>query len=111
MPILRSATADHHHLVVRITVSDLTPVDLIAANRRTVDRSGALLDTNIRLRERIKPGAEANGILRYRSRKTLKPGSYYVQVLAIDTSGVTDCPHTQPNCLQHWSDIRRVLIT
>src|SRR5262249_4194917 len=109
LPILRSATVQRRHVVVRVAVSDLRPVQLIVAARAAVDRAGALLPANVRQRETIRLPAAAEGVVRWTSRKTLRPGIYFVQVRAVDTGGVTDCPVSLRPCLVHWSNVRRVV--
>jgi hypothetical protein len=34
----------------------------------------------------------------------------FVQVEAIQTGGVTDCPPKLRNCNEHWSNVRRILV-
>jgi hypothetical protein len=111
LPILRSASALHRHPVVRVDVGDLRPVELVVATSRAVDQNGALLAVDVRLRETIRLAADAAGVVRYQSRKLLRPGVYFVQVQAVDTGGVTDCPHFQRNCLEHWSNVRRIVVS
>ena len=110
LPILRSAKAEHHHVVVQVTVSDLQPIEFLAATRRTQDPVGALLPANVTLRETIKLATSASGVATWRTQKSLPPGTYYVQVMAMDNAGVTDCPPNLRNCLQHWSNVQRVVI-
>jgi len=110
LPILRSARVAHHHLVLELSVGDVQPVELLVAKRRVVNVDGALLPKNIRLRETIQLPVSASGVVRWRSGKTLRPGTYFVQVMAVDTVGVTDCPPKQPSCNEHWSNVRRVVV-
>jgi hypothetical protein len=108
--LLRSATAVRHHVVLRVSVSDLRPVELTVAKRPAVDTDGALLQKNVRLRETIQIPASETGLVRWRSHKTLAPGTYFVQVEAIQTGGVTDCPPKLRNCNEHWSNVRRIVV-
>jgi hypothetical protein len=110
LPLLRSVQVVHGHVVVLVEVSDVRPVELFAATRRAEASSGGLLSANIRLRETIRLAASATGVVRWQSRKRLLPGTYYVQVLALDTAGVTDCIPPQRDCLRHWSNVRRVVV-
>jgi hypothetical protein len=110
LPILRSATVRHSHIVLLVTVGDLRPVELTVARARGVDSNGVLLAANVRFRETIRLAPIAEGVVRWQSRKTLLPGTYFVQVTAVDTGGVTDCPHFQRDCLDHWSSVRRVVV-
>jgi hypothetical protein len=110
MPLLRAAKAVHRHVVVQISVSDLRPVELIVAKRRAVNADGALLETNVRLQETIQIPAPQTGVVRWQSHKTLRPGTYYVQVKAVQTGDVTDCPPKMRNCNDHWSNVRRIVV-
>ncbi|HET8752550.1 MAG TPA: hypothetical protein VFM43_08510 [Gaiellaceae bacterium] len=110
LPILRSATAVHRHLVLRLSVGDLRPTELIVATRRAVNVEGALLQRDVRVRETIKLPATANGVVRWRSREALRPGTYFVQVQAVETGGITDCPRFLPDCNERWSNVRRVVV-
>jgi hypothetical protein len=110
VPILRTATVAHHHLVLGLSVSDLRPVQLTVAKRRAVDADGALLQQNVRLRETIQLSPSASGVVLWMSHKALRQGTYFVQVLAVETGGVTDCLPKLPNCNEQWSNVRRVVV-
>jgi hypothetical protein len=64
----------------------------------------------VRLREAIQVAQPVTGVVRWQSRTTLGPGIYFVQVMAVDTGGVTDCPRFLRNCLEHWSNVRRIVV-
>lgn len=96
--------------MLSLSVGDLRPTELIVAKRRAVDLEGALLQRNVRLRETIQLPASATGVVRWRSRETLRPGIYFVQVEAVETGGLTDCPRALPNCNERWSNVRRVVV-
>ena len=110
MPILRSATVRHSRVVLVVSVGDLRPVEFAAAKVPAVDSNGALLAANVQFRETIRLAPNAESVARWQSRRTLPPGTYFVQVTAIDTGGVTDCPRFQRDCLDHWSSVRRVVV-
>jgi hypothetical protein len=110
MPLLRAAKAVHRRVVVQISVGDLRPVELTVAKRRAVNADGALLQRNVRLQEAIQIPASQTGMVRWQSHKTLRPGTYYVQVEAVQTVGVTDCPPKMRNCNDYWSNVRRVVV-
>lgn len=107
--ILRSARVVRHHLVLTLSVSDLRPALLAVAKRRTVNPNGTFLNGNVLLRESIDLPAAATGVVRWRSPQTLRAGAYFVQVEAIETGGVTDCPPKQMRCDLYWSHVRRVV--
>jgi hypothetical protein len=110
LPLLRAAKAAHRHVVLQISVSDLRPVELTVAKRRAVNADGALLQKNIRLQETIQLPASKTGLVRWQSRKTLRPGTYFVQVKAVQNGDVTGCPPKMRNCNEHWSNVRRVVV-
>jgi hypothetical protein len=50
-------------------------------------------------------------VVRWRTRKLLPPGRYYVHVSTIDLAGVTDCfPRPRADCPQTWSNVLRVVV-
>jgi len=110
MPLLRTAKVVHRHVVVQISASDLRPIELTVANRRAVDADGALLQKNVRLQETIQIPASQTGVVRWQSHHALGPGTYFVQVKAIQTGDVTDCPPKMRNCNDHSSNVRRVVV-
>lgn len=112
LPIIRSLSIVHRHVALELSVGNVRPVDFTAANRRAVDAEGALLPKNVRLQETIQVPASASGVVRWQSPKALRPGTYFVQVKAVETEGggVTDCPPKQLNCNERWSGVRRVVV-
>ena len=110
LPIIRSVTVAHRHVVLEFSVGDLRPVEFTVAERRGVDANGALLRENVRLRETIKLPSSASGVVRWQSPKALRPGVYFVQVMAVETGGVMDCPPKQWSCNERWSSVRRVVV-
>jgi hypothetical protein len=110
LPIVRSATVVDRHVVLGLSVGDLRHVELAVAKRRAVGASGALLRKNVRRRETIQLPASAGSIRRWRSPKALRAGVWFVQVTAVETGGVTDCPTFSRNCLDHWSNVRSVVV-
>lgn len=112
LPIVRSVRVVHRHVALELTVGNARPVQFMAAKRRAVDAEGALRRQNVRLQETIQLPASASGAVRWQSPKALRPGTYYVQVKAVETGGggVTDCPPKQLKCNVRWSGLHRVLI-
>lgn len=109
-PILRSATVSRAHVVLELSVGDLRPAALTVATRGAVDVNGALLARNVRWREAILLPVTTSPAVRWQSRKTLAPGAYFVQVTAVETGGVTDCPPKQRRCGERWSGVRRIVV-
>jgi hypothetical protein len=112
LPILRAATVHARHVVLLVAVGDVRPMQLTVATRGAVDDSGALVAQNVRLRETIQLTPPATtGVARWQSRTRLAPGTYFVQVLAVESGGgLTDCPKFLRNCLDHWSNVRRIVV-
>ena len=109
VPILRSAKVVHRHPVLEISVTDVRPLEFVAAKRRVVDANGALVSKNVRLRETINVASSSGGVVRWRSPRALRRGSWFVQVTAVETGGVTDCPPKMPRCGLNYSNVRRVV--
>jgi len=110
LPLLRSAKAVHRHVVIKLAVTDVRPVEFLVAKRRAVDASGALLRQNVRLQETISLSPSATGVAGWRSPKALRPGAYFVQVKAVEAGDITDCPRFSPGCTIRWSNVRRVVV-
>jgi hypothetical protein len=110
LPILRSVTVVNRHVVVELSVSGVLPVEFAVATRRVVDQDGSLLRRNVRQRETIRLPSAASTVARWRSAKALRAGVYFVQVEAVDTGGVTDCPPKTTKCGEHFSNVRRVVV-
>jgi hypothetical protein len=110
LPILRSAKIVHRHPVLKISAVDVRPTEFSAAKRRAVDAEGALLRKNVRLQEAIQLPASESGVVRWRSAKALRPGTWFVQVTAVETGGVTGCPPKMTKCGVHYSNVRRVVV-
>jgi hypothetical protein len=111
-PIVRSVKVVHRHVALELNVGNTKPVEFTAARRKAVDSEGALLARNVRLQETIQLPASASGVVSWQSPKALRPGTYFVQVKAVETGGggVTDCPPKQRECNVRWSGLHRVLI-
>jgi hypothetical protein len=110
VPILRSAKVVHRHPVLKIAVADVRPLALLVARRGAVDARGALLEKNIRAEETIEVAPSPGGVVRWRSPNALRHGTWFVQVTALESGGVTDCPPAQSNCNERWSNVRRVAV-
>jgi hypothetical protein len=109
-PILRSARVVRHHLVLELSVADVRPTALTVARRRAVSADGELLQKNVLVRETIRLPVTATGVVRWRSGRKLRRGVYFVQVTAVETGGVTDCPRFSPDCNVRRSNVRRVVV-
>jgi hypothetical protein len=106
-PFLRSVGASGSHVVAVFTRGDLAPGKIVVAVRPGTGRDGSFLPQNVRLKEPIARETPLRGGYRVRTRHTLRPGRYYVQV-----SGAViglDCTPVKP-CPVRWSNIRRVIV-
>jgi hypothetical protein len=109
-PILRSARVVRHHLVLVLSVTDVRPTALTVAKRRAVSADGELLQRNVLVQEAIRLPVSETGVVRWRSGKRLRRGVYFVQVTAVETGGVTDCPRFSPDCNVRRSNVRRIVV-
>jgi hypothetical protein len=105
VPDLRSAVARNRHVVVVYSLGELLPGRILVATRARTQPNGKLLQANVRLNEPLTGTKMANGY-RMRTRHTLRPGRYYVQVSGV-VVGV-DCTPKKP-CPTDWSNVRRVV--
>jgi hypothetical protein len=107
LPNLRSASASHRHVVVVYSLgTDLAPGRILVAARPQTAPNGGFVKANVRLSEPLSGTRTSTGE-RMRTRHTLRPGRYYVEV-----SGTViglDCTPKKP-CPTHWSNIRRIRI-
>jgi len=110
-PRLLSAKAQARHLVLVARFGDLAPLDVRAASRPATGQNGALLPANVRLSARFVGAQAANGTRHWRSAGRLRRGVYWVQVSGEETGGVTDCSPKLRNCVTHWSNVRRVVVS
>jgi len=106
LPNLRSVAAKQRHVVVTFRLGELVPGRILVASRGTTTAGGKFMSANIRLNEPLRSVKTSTGY-RARTRHTLPPGRYYVQVSG--TVLLTDCTRLKP-CPTHWSNVRRVRI-
>jgi hypothetical protein len=110
-PVLQSVSAANGHLIVTFTLAgDLVPGRVLVASSRA-SLSHLIASSGVKLREAIHASADpATGVARWRTRKSLPAGTYYVEVSGVETVGVTDCRPRRPDCLMRWSNPRRVVV-
>ncbi len=106
-PHLLSTRARAGHIVAVYTLGEQVPSRIVVASRRATGPEGNLLDKNVRLREPLSATTRVRGGYRMRTRHTLRPGRYYVQVSA--TVLGLDCTPHKP-CPARWSNILRVRV-
>jgi hypothetical protein len=105
-PYLRSVAAQRGHVVAVFTLNELAPGHIVVAVRPETKPNGAFVAANIRVNETLRAIPVTNGY-RDRTRHTLRPGRYYVEVSGIVLG--LDCTPHKP-CKEDWSNIRRVVI-
>jgi hypothetical protein len=110
-PVLRSVAAADGHLVVTFTLPrDLVPGRVLVATSRA-GLSHLTSSPSVKLREAMHTTPDpATGVARWRTRKSLPAGTYYVEVSGVVAVGVTDCTPRRSDCLTRWSNPLRVVI-
>jgi hypothetical protein len=107
-PHLGTVTPQSGHLLLSLTVGDLTPRDVQIASSASKLPSGAFLSSRVMLRERMGISSQP-GVIHWRTRAPLPAGTYYVHVSALLSGGVTSCVHAT-NCLLRWSNVVSVRV-
>jgi hypothetical protein len=107
VPYLRSATTASRHVVVVYSIGELIPGRLLVAKRAQTTASGKFVQANVVLSEPLTGTKVAGGMLRMRTRHTLRAGRYYVEVSG--TVVGLDCTPKRP-CNANWSNVRRVVV-
>lgn len=109
-PVLRYVAPSRGHVDVMVAVAELAPGRIeVGASART-EPSGGFPAGTVKIRETITAQPDAGGIVRWRTRKVLSRGTYYVTVSGFLTGGVTSCIPLRGNCLERWSNVRRVVV-
>jgi len=110
-PTLRSVRQHDGHLTVIFALGGLAyAAEVEVAVSPRVASDGAFPPANVRLRERMAARTNpATGLSRWTTRRALSPSTYYVQVSGVDV-GVTSCIPRRSNCLQQWSNVRKVVV-
>jgi hypothetical protein len=111
LPSLRSVTPTTRHLSAVFALGDLAPGRIAVATSDRTELGGAFAATSVVVREWMSPRRLANGLERWTTRHTLRPGVYYVEVSGV-AIGI-DCKPGKPGtpvCREVWSRPRRVLV-
>jgi hypothetical protein len=110
-PVLRSVSAADGHLIVTFTLAqDSIPGQVLATTSRA-GLSHPIPGLSVKLREAMRGSPDpVTGVARWRTRKSLPAGTYYVEVSGIETVGITDCRPRRADCHMRWSNPRRVVI-
>ena len=108
VPNLRSVSAPRHHAVAVFALGELAPGEIVVSSRPRITRSGGFFTNDVRFREWMAPHVEADGLARWSTQHTLRPGTYYVQISGIATE--TDCKPGLHPCRENWSNVRRLVV-
>ena len=107
-PYLRSVVAVNRHVVAVFRLgTDLAPGQIVVAVSPKTEPNGALVSTNVRVRETIARTTHVPGGTRVKTRHTLRPGRYWVQISA-EVVGL-DCLPAKP-CHASWSNVHALVI-
>lgn len=108
VPYLRSVSALHRHVVAVFRLgTDQTARQIVVATSPKTGPNGALLSTNVRLRETIARTTRVAAGTRVVTRHSMRPGRYWVQVSA-GATGI-NCLPAKP-CPVSWSNVRSLVI-
>jgi hypothetical protein len=106
-PYLRAAFSSQRHIVVVYTLgTDVAPGRVLVASSPKAGPNGKFLKADVRLSEPLNGTRTANG-MRFRTRRALSPGRYWVEVSGVATG--LDCTPHKP-CETRWSNVRRVRV-
>jgi hypothetical protein len=106
VPNLRSVSSQRRHVVAVFVLNDLTPGQIVVANKAARTPTGAFLAANVRLRETMAP-TYRNGAYHWRTKHVLRPGRYFVEISARPIT--TDCLPVK-TCPVLWSNVRRLIV-
>ncbi len=111
-PRLRSAHAVGGHVEVVFSLGGLVRASQIQIAAGPGAGPGGRFPTRtLRLSERIAAAPDAStGLVRWRTRGTVRPGRYWVRVSAVD-AGETGCTPKLSDCLAQWSNMLPVTVT
>jgi hypothetical protein len=106
-PYLRSVAVKRSHVVAAFTLGELAPGRISVASQPRTRPDGAFLQANVRLEEQLRL-RKATGGYRAQTKRTLRPGRYWVKVSGT-VIGVDCIPHKL--CRTDWSNARRVVVS
>jgi hypothetical protein len=100
LPDLRSARPSLGHVIAVFDPGELAPLRIAIASSPATTPNGAFVRANVRLDEVMGATQRVPAGLRVRTRGTLPPGRYWVEVSARPVD--VDCPPLKP-CSIRWS--------
>ena len=110
-PVLRSVSETQGHVIATFTLGlDQIPGQVLVTRGR-ISLTGWIPASRIALRESMRTSPDpATGVARWRTRKAVHAGTYYIAVSGVETDGVTDCMPRRASCLLRWSNVRRIVV-
>ena len=109
--MLRSVSSDKGHLLATFALAPNLAPGMIVVATSPAGLSHLLPSAGVKLRETMHASPDpTTHIVRWRTHASLHPGTYYVEVSAIQIVGVVDCMPRRGDCATHWSNARRVVI-
>ena len=110
-PMLRTAAASGRHVIVTMAPGTLVPGEIAVATKAARAPGGGFVRGNVRLLERITtPADPATRVVRYRTARTLRRGTYYVAVSGFQQEPPASCFPIVSHCAERWSNIVRVVL-
>jgi hypothetical protein len=107
LPYLRTVSVHQGHVVAVFSAGELAPLRLAVATSPRVGIGGAFPRTNVRFTEIVGTARPAGSASLFRTRHTLTPGRYWVELSARPTD--VDCLPLKP-CLERWSNVRLLVV-
>jgi len=109
-PTLRTAGTSSGHVVVTFSPGELTPGEIAVATQATRNVNGGFVRENVRLLERVTAKVDpTTGVVRFRTRGRVAPGTYYVVVSGFLQEPPPSCFPISSRCTERWSNVRRVV--
>ncbi len=108
LPNLHSVSSRDRHVVVIFALGGLAPGEIAVSSDPRTGPEGAFRSASVKLREWMAPRQLQGGLGRWRTRHTLRPGVYYVEVSGLVTE--TNCKPGIHPCGETWSNMRRVVV-
>jgi hypothetical protein len=110
-PMLLTARPSGGHIVVTFVPGDLIPAQVEVSTRATRASTGGFVAGNVKIRERMTVVADqAPGTDRYRTRGTVRPGTYYVAVSGALQEPPPSCIPLRSRCNERWSNTLQVTV-
>jgi hypothetical protein len=107
LPNLRSVGVSYGHVVAVFTAGELAPLHIAVASSPRTEPNGAFFPSSLSFREIIGNPRPAGAGVTVRTKHTLPPGRYWVEVSARPVD--VDCLPLKP-CFERWSNVRLLVV-